>query len=78
MKTITLKDIPPDVHAALKERAGRNGRSLNKEVLACLEKSVSATPVNPNDMLCEIRAHRSTMPGKLTDRLVRMADEEHA
>ena len=37
MKSITLKDIPHPVHAALKQRAKRHGRSLNKEALACLE-----------------------------------------
>jgi plasmid stability protein len=43
MKTIniTLKDIPQPIHAALKQRAKKHGRSLNKEALACLEMIVA-------------------------------------
>ncbi len=74
MKTITLKGIPHPVHAALKQRARRHGRSLNKEALACLEMAVAAVPVNTHAMLVDIRAHRAALPGKLNDRLIQMAE----
>jgi plasmid stability protein len=70
MKTITLKDIPHAVHVALKNRAKQHGRSLNKEALACLETAVLPTRVNIDDMLAEIRQHRASLPGRLTDRLI--------
>lgn len=35
--TITLKNIPPGLHARLKASAARNRRSLNSEILARLE-----------------------------------------
>jgi plasmid stability protein len=38
MVTLTLRDIPPDLHRRLRERAETTGRSLNKEILACLEQ----------------------------------------
>ena len=37
MATITLKNLPDELHARLKKRAARNRRSLNNEVIACLE-----------------------------------------
>ena len=76
MKTITLKDIPQPVHAALKHRAKQHGRSLNKEVLACLEMIVAPARVNINALLLDIRNHRASLPGKLNDRLIKTADDE--
>jgi antitoxin FitA len=78
MKTIniTLKDIPRPVHAALKQRAKRHGRSLNKEALACLEMVVAPARVNINELLLDIRNHRASLPGRLNDRLIRTAKTE--
>lgn len=36
MPAIHVRDVPADVLAALKERAARGGRSMQKEVLAIL------------------------------------------
>ncbi len=76
MKTITLKDIPAPVHSALKQRAKVNGRSLNKEVLTCLEMIVAPRRINPVSFLDDIRKHRVTLPGKLNDRLIQHAKNE--
>ena len=76
MITITLKDIAPVVHKALKRRAKQHGRSLNKEALACLETAVVPAKVDVAAMLDKIRRHRSALPGKLTDRLIRSAKGE--
>lgn len=38
MKTLTIRDLPDPLHAALKERAQRNRRSLNKQVIADLSR----------------------------------------
>lgn len=73
MISITLKDIPPAVHVALKSRAKEHGRSLNKEALACLETAVLPTRASVDDLLVEIRRHRASLPGRLTDRLIREA-----
>jgi plasmid stability protein len=37
--TITLKDIPRDLHRDLKKRAKAHHRSLNKEVIATLKSA---------------------------------------
>jgi plasmid stability protein len=70
--TITLKNIPPRLHRELKRRAAINRRSLNSEVLACLEKSAFAHMVDPERrarteaLLKEIRESRERMGGYLT------------
>jgi plasmid stability protein len=73
MITITLKDIPPEVHAALKHRAKQHGRSLNKEALACLENAVSPSRVDVQALLADIRQHRAKLPGRLTEDLLNEA-----
>ena len=37
MATLTIRNLPDDVHGRLKEQAKRNRRSLNQEVIALLE-----------------------------------------
>jgi antitoxin FitA len=78
MKTITLKDIPTPLHAALKQRARRHGRSLNREALQCLEMAVAPNPVDTDELLRNFRTHRAGLPGRLNDRLIRLADEGRA
>lgn len=48
--TITLKNVPPELHRSLKESAKRNKRSLNQEAIHALELS-----------LFGYREHRSTL-----------------
>ena len=38
MATLTLKDVPDKLHSALKKQADRHRRSLNQEILYCLER----------------------------------------
>jgi plasmid stability protein len=73
MATITLKEIPTSVHTALKLRAKQHGRSLNKEALACLADAVQAERTDPDAFLLDIRRHRSSLPGRLKDTLLRDA-----
>ncbi len=42
MATLYVKDVPPSVYAALKDRAARSGRSLSAEVRMILESAVPA------------------------------------
>ncbi len=37
MATITIKNVPDDLHQRLKERAQRHRRSMNSEAIVCLE-----------------------------------------
>jgi hypothetical protein len=40
MSSVTLRDLPPELHKELRESAERNRRSLNAEILWRLENSV--------------------------------------
>ena len=54
MASITIKDIPSKLHRRLKKRAEEEGRSLNKEVLRCLEAALSAPRVDATALLASI------------------------
>ena len=41
MATITLKNVPPELHERLKASAERNRRSMNSEALVCLERALT-------------------------------------
>ena len=57
--TITLKNIPADLHRELKKRAEENHRSLNKEVLATLRNVTNQSRrVEPTELIREARAAR--------------------
>lgn len=56
--TITLKNIPDDIYARLKESADANHRSLNSEVIACLERTLLPTRVSAQERLARARQLR--------------------
>jgi len=77
MATLTLKNVPEQLIARLREAATRNNRSLNREVITQLETSNGATPRDVGAMLGEIRAVRERMTGVyVTDAAVRDARAE--
>jgi plasmid stability protein len=45
MPTLTLKNLPESLYHQLKARAAANRRSLNSEILTCLEQAMAAEPV---------------------------------
>jgi len=55
MASITIKDIPPDVHARLKQRARANRRSLQQEILACLEEAVLPSRPDAEELIEQTR-----------------------
>jgi antitoxin FitA len=56
--TITLKNIPDDIYARLKETADAHHRSLNSEVIACLERTLLPTRVPAHERLARARQLR--------------------
>jgi len=59
MATITLKNIPADLHRELKKRAEEHHRSLNKEVLATLRNITNQSRrVEPAELIREARTAR--------------------
>ena len=68
MPTLTLKDVPPEVHRRLKARALRNRRSLNREAIECLRAATRAVPIDPEALLAKARSLRQQVSGRLTQR----------
>ncbi len=60
--TITLKAIPDDIYTRLKASAEANRRSLNSEILVCLESRLMPARLPAADQLAAIRALRDRLP----------------
>jgi len=60
MATITLKNIPAELHRELKKRAEEHHRSLNREILATLENAISGSVrLDPTKLEESVRRARS-------------------
>ena len=70
---ITLKDVPPALHRKLKQRAQRNRRSLNGEVLTILERVSDDQPWPDTELLERIREVRAEMTGEISEELLKAA-----
>lgn len=62
MVTLTLKNIPKELHAKLKESAERNKRSLNSEILVRLESGFGAPPVDRKALARRLDEFIKTIP----------------
>ncbi len=60
--TITLKGIPDDVYDRLKLSAEANRRSVNSEVIACLETLLLPKKTTALQHLAAIQALRARLP----------------
>ena len=68
MATITIKNIPDDLHEALKKKASLQRRSLNSEIIACLEASLRSLPVDVESFLYKTQVLREQVSGRLSYR----------
>ena len=62
MATITLHDVPEDVLSRLEQRAHARGRSLNSEVLDCLQRQ-TAGAADVDSWLQDIEQLRAQVQG---------------
>lgn len=77
MTTITIKRIPDTLYALLKAKAVENRRSLNSEVIVCLEESVTDVKTDREKTLERIRKHRADFKGpNLTEEFLQKAKNE--
>jgi len=66
---LTIKNVPKPVVRRFKARAALHRRSLNLELIACLEALVQAAPVDTDALLARVRAiRRIPARTRLTDR----------
>jgi plasmid stability protein len=71
MPTITLKNLPRDLHRELKNRARAHHRSLNKEVIVTLRSATAtAIPFNTAALEESVRHARSLFRRPVTARQI--------
>jgi antitoxin FitA len=63
MPNVNVKNMPKEIHRRLKERAKRNHRSLNSELLACLQEAVLPRRIDPDEAAERVRAMRARFRG---------------
>ncbi len=59
MPALTIKNIPESLYQQLKNAAELHRRSINSEVIVCLEKTLAASKITPADRLSRIEQLRS-------------------
>ena len=77
MRTLTIKNIPDDLYNQLKRYAEINRRSINSEVILCIERALRAHRTQPEVYLARARQLREkTKQYPITDEEFRTAKEE--
>ena len=61
MPSLTIKGIPDKLFSRLKRRATLHRRSLNSEVITCLEQAANAPIVDPKTWLAEVDRLRTRL-----------------
>jgi plasmid stability protein len=77
MANITIKGIPEDLYRLLKRRAGEHRRSINREILVCLEQALGSRRLDPVELLARADAvrERLTLAPWTADELRQAKDE---
>jgi len=74
MPTLTIKGLPDPLYRRLKQQAEAHRRSLNGEIIVCLERAVGAGQPDPRSWLAQARRFRETVGVRpLTERQLRSA-----
>lgn len=74
MATLQIKQVPEELHSALRDRAGQRRQSLRDYVLGLLEREV-ARP-SPESWLREVRANPPAAGGPSSAELVKAGRDE--
>lgn len=61
MPTLTLKSLPDALYHQLKARAAAHRRSLNSEILVCLEQAVAGPTIDAPAALARVDALRGRL-----------------
>ena len=76
MPSITVKNIPKDIYDKVREQASAHHRSINSEIIACLEQTVKPKQVSSDDILKEARRLRRKAKGSLSSEEIDSAINE--
>ena len=66
-RSLTLKNLPDDLHARLSAAARRHRRSLNNEAILCLEAGLAQDSSPVGERLAAIRSLRQSQPALPAD-----------
>ena len=67
MPALTIKNIPNEIYIQLKRNADLHRRSLNSEVIVCLESVLRPKRITPDEHIARAEIHRSSIqPGIIT------------
>lgn len=74
MPTLTIKSIPDALYRQLKDRAAEHRRSLNSEVIVCLERAIAGSVPDASATLAKADALRARLRvPRLTEARLRAA-----
>lgn len=76
MATLTIRNIPDELHARLKERAKANRRSLNQEVIVELAREVDERRERVGQVLESVKKFRAGLKKTLSTEEIREAIED--
>lgn len=64
MPSLTIKNIPDPVYERLKERAKLNRRSINSEVIACLEGELMPRRISEDELRKRMQDSRARLAAR--------------
>ncbi len=77
MATLTIKNLPDEIYAALSQTAKRNRRSINSEAIVQLTQSNGAPRIDAKETIERLRRHRAKYPNlRLTEEDIYLAKNE--
>ncbi len=76
MPSLTVKNIPNDLYNELRQVAETHRRSLNSEIIVCLEKALLHTKITPEQRLENAKAIRSNIKHRIPPKEIKKAINE--
>jgi plasmid stability protein len=76
MPSITVKNIPEPIYKKLKQQAEAHHRSMNSEIIACLERTVEPKRVSSDEILRQARLMRRKVKGSLSSEEIQDAIDQ--
>ncbi len=77
MPSLTLKNVPDDLYERLKAAAQAHHRSINSELIHCLEMVLKPRPISPGERLERLRRIRPDIPpSAVSSEAIRQAIDE--
>lgn len=73
MPSITIKNIPDDVYDRIKQRASDNRRSINNEIIECLDQITRPSQVNADIVRYEAKQLRESIKVKFKESDIKAA-----